>query len=52
MKSAGPNSSGLRSGVCYEVDASQVVTLKEIKQVQLQILELQASVQKTDAPSR
>ncbi len=29
----------------YEIYASQVATLKEIKQVQLQILELQASIQ-------
>jgi hypothetical protein len=36
----------------HEIYASQVATLKEIKQVQLQILELQAAVQKTDAPSR
>jgi len=28
----------------YEIYASQVATLKEIKQVQLQILELQASL--------
>jgi hypothetical protein len=43
-------------GVIYsvrsEIYASQVVTLKEIKQVQLQILELHAIVQKTDAPGR
>jgi hypothetical protein len=30
----------------YEIYASQIATLKEIKQVQLQILELQASLQK------
>jgi hypothetical protein len=30
----------------YEIYASQVATLKEIKQVQLQILELQASLRK------
>lgn len=32
--------------VRYEIYASQVATLKEIKQVQVQILELQASLQK------
>jgi hypothetical protein len=32
--------------VHYEIYDSQVATLKEIKQVQLQILELQASLQK------
>ena len=30
----------------YEIYASQIATLKEIKQVQLQILELQASLRK------
>ena len=30
----------------YEIYASQVATLKEIKQIQLQILELQASLRK------
>jgi hypothetical protein len=30
----------------YEIYASQIATLKEIKQVQLQILELQASMRK------
>lgn len=32
--------------VHYEIYASQIATLKEIKQVQLQILELQSSLQK------
>jgi hypothetical protein len=32
--------------VRYEIYASQVATLKEIKQVQLQVLELQASLRK------
>jgi membrane protein insertase Oxa1/YidC/SpoIIIJ len=32
--------------VRYQIYASQIATLKEIKQVQLQILELQASLQK------
>lgn len=32
--------------VSYKIYASQVATLKEIKQVQLQILELQASLRK------
>ena len=32
--------------VRYEIYASQIATLKEIKQVQLQILELQASLRK------
>ncbi len=34
--------------VHYKVYASQVATLKEIKQVQLQVLELQASLKKHD----
>lgn len=38
--------------VCYAIYASQVATLKEIKQVQLQLLELQARLDKTDAVNR
>jgi hypothetical protein len=34
--------------VSYKIYASQIATLKEIKQVQLQILELQASLQKDE----
>ena len=37
---------GVIYNVRYEIYDSQVVTLKEIKQVQLQILELQASLPK------
>jgi hypothetical protein len=37
---------GLIYRMRYEIYDSQVATLKEIKQVQLQILELQASLQK------
>jgi len=37
---------GVIYSVRYEIYANQVATLKEIKQVQLQILELQASLQK------
>src|SRR3974377_546587 len=39
---------GLIFSVRYEIYDSQVATLKEIKQVQLQILELQASLQKNE----
>ena len=38
---------GAISGVQYKVYGSQVATLKEIKQVQLQVLELQASLGKS-----
>ena len=34
----------------YPIYASQVATLKELKQVQLQILELQVSLQKDRSP--
>ena len=37
-------------GVRYPIYASQVATLKELKQVQLQILELQASLQRDRSP--
>ena len=37
---------GVIYSVRYEIYASQVATLKEIKQVQLQILELQSSLRK------
>ena len=37
---------GAISAVGYQIYASQVATLKEIKQVQLQILELQAALRK------
>lgn len=41
---------GVIISVRYEIYASQVATLKELKQVQLQILELQASLQKDRSP--
>ena len=41
---------GALYAVGYQIYASQVATLKEIKQVQLQILELQASLQKDRSP--
>ena len=37
--------------VGYAIYASQVATLKEIKQVQLQLLEVQARLDKSDAPN-
>lgn len=36
------------AGVHYKIYASQIATLKEIKQVQLQILELQKSLPKSE----
>jgi p-aminobenzoyl-glutamate transporter AbgT len=42
---------GVIYSVRHEVYASQVATLKEIKQVQLQLLEVQARLDKTNLPN-
>jgi len=39
------------NGVRFPIYSSQVATLKEIKQVQLQILEVQARLEKIDKPN-
>lgn len=40
---------GVIYSVRYEIYASQIANLREIKQVQLQLLEVQATLDKTDA---
>jgi type VI protein secretion system component VasF len=43
---------GVVTGLSYRINRSQVDLLKEIKQVQLQVLELQASMEKSGSAPR